>query len=162
MTVPAPLKKALKPADVEVFAETIGHFFERITGEKAQVRTAYLLEADLPLPQDDFNGMIIVHGAYQGSVCFAAPRGLLTHVLMRMGQQEYSDADHLDVVGEIANTLAGRARRVFGEGLEISPPHTFTRAGKALPSPASGTPLVIPFTWQNYAAALVVHLDALS
>ncbi|WP_051281853.1 chemotaxis protein CheX [Azovibrio restrictus] len=160
MTAPTPIKKALKPADVEVFAETIGHYFERITGEKALVRTAYLLETEAP-PQDDFNGMIIVHGSYQGSVCFAAPRGLLTHVLMRMGQQEYSDADHLDIVGEIANTLAGRARRVLGEGLEITPPHTYTRAGRALPSPASGTPLVIPFTWQIYAAVLVVHLDVL-
>ncbi|MGB4468353.1 MAG: chemotaxis protein CheX [Azovibrio sp.] len=161
MTAPAPLRKALRPDDVEVFAETIGHFFERITGEKALVRTAYLLEAGMPLPLDDFNGLIQVQGDYQGSVCFAAPRGLLDHVLMRMGQHEYSDADHLDVVGEIANTLAGRARRVFGEGLEITPPQTFTRAGKPPPSAASSPPLVIPFTWQSYTAVLIVHLDAL-
>ena len=162
MTAPAPLKKTLKPADVEVFAETIGHYFERITGEKALVRTAYLLEAQSPPPLDDFNGLIEIQGDYQGSVCFAAPRGLLDHVLMRMGQHEYSDADHLDVVGEIANTLAGRARRVFGEGMEIAPPHTFTRAGKVPPATASSSPLAVPFTWQSYMAVLIVHLDVLS
>lgn len=161
MTAPLARKKPLQPEEVEIFAETIGHYFAHTTGEKARVRTAYLLETGSP-PQDDFNGMILVRGSYQGSLCFAAPRGLLTHVLMRMGEQEYTDADHLDLVGEIANTLAGRARRAFGEGLEISPPHTFTRAGRALPALADSTPLIIPFTWQSYAAVLTVHLDVLT
>jgi len=153
--------QALKPADVEVFAEAISHYFQQITGESARVRTAYLQETDSPPIVDDFNGQIQVHGEYQGSVCFAAPKTLLSHILLRLGQHEFSDADHLDVVGEIANTLAGRARRVFGEGLEITPPLTFTRAGHPAPTAVRNRPYVIPFDWQGYEAVLVVHLDAL-
>lgn len=151
--------QALKPGDVEAFAEAINHYFVQITGEKAQVRTAYVMEEESPDIHSDFNGQILVFGNYLGSIRFAAPQTLLSHVLLRLGESKFSDADHLDVVGEIANNLAGRVRRIFGHGLEISPPITYTRTGQHSPYQAESQAYVVPFRWKTYEAMLVVHLD---
>ena len=75
---------------------------------------------------DDYQGLIELDGKYQGSVAFSAPRGLLSHVLLLMGERDYSDASHRDIVGEIANQMSGYARRHFGESMEISPPRVLT------------------------------------
>lgn len=151
--------KELRAADIEVFSSAICDYFEVVSGEKAQVRSAYLLEAEAPVLWNDYQGVIALHDGFVGTVCFSAPKALLTHILMLMGQGDYDDDTHLDLVGEIANTLAGQARRHFGEKLEISTPVAFTgRNGKVL-SPAHSQPYAIPFTWRGYHAGLVVNLD---
>lgn len=151
--------KELQAADIEVFAEAISHFFATACGETAAVRTAYLLDGEEKNLWNDFNGLIDVQGAYVGTICFSAPRSLLSHVLLKMGQRDFSEMHHLDIVGEIANTFSGRARRHFGEALHISPPRAF--AGRAVDTcaHAKSTPFAIPLCWHGYEAHLVVHLD---
>eukprot|EP01034_Spumella_vulgaris_P010836 gene10836-13756_t len=115
------MRHELRPEDIEVFSEAITHFFNTCTGETANVRSAYLIEHGPAVLWNDFNGLIEISGAYTGSVCFSAPRALLSHVLLKMGESVFTDDRHADIVGEIANTLSGRARRHFGEGLSIAP-----------------------------------------
>lgn len=156
--------QALETADIEVFSEAVTHFFETTCGEKAQVRTAFLLDARTPLPWGDFNGVVEASGGYSGRICFSAPRSLLSHLLLRMGQADFSDEQHLDIVGEIANIFSGRARRHFGDRLCISPPRTFAGSAGAAAlaaSAASSPPFAIPLCWNGYEANLVVQLDAL-
>lgn len=151
--------RELTAQDIEVFAEAITAFFGTMTRQPAVVRTAYLLEAGDPILWSDFNGMIRVGGGFRGSVCFSAPRALLSHVLLAMGEQKYSEDNFLDVVGEIANILSGRARRHFGEIMDISPPHACVNRGIAVTRLADGPPFAIPLVWRGYEANLVVHLD---
>ena len=96
----------LRPQDIEVFTEAITHYFSASTGELASVRSAYLLERGGPVIWNDFNGLIEISGDYQGSICFSAPRALLSHVLLKMGESVFTDERHGDIVGEIAATLA--------------------------------------------------------
>ena len=124
-------------------AHLIGKLF---SGDERALRTAgvgssYLAEPAQVLPKADFSGMVELSGRYRGWVCFSATRGLLSQVLMAMGLgSDYSDAGHLDLAGEIANTMIGQAQRHFGDDLEISVPKTFQttqhgwcqRAGPAL------------------------------
>ena len=151
--------RALAPADIEVFSEAISVFFENMTRRSAQVRTAYLLEASVPIVWDDFNGLIMVSSGFRGTITFSAPRALLDEVLKAMGEPCKSTENYLDVVGEIANQLSGRARRHFGEALDISPPLSCERAGFEVSSVASGPAYAIPLTWDTHEAHLVVHLD---
>lgn len=146
--------------DIEVFSESISHFFATLTEERASVRSAYLLEEHkAPIVWDDFNGVITVQGSYVGSLTFSAPRALLSHVLLRMGEQQLSDDHHRDVVGEIANTLSGRVRRHFGDGLRISPPQSFSGRSQHVEKLARSAAYAIPLRWKHYEANLVVHLD---
>lgn len=156
------MNHGLKPGDIEVFSEAISHFFATLTTERANVRSAYLLEDAEPIVWDDFNGVITVDGGYVGTLTFSAPRALLSHVLLRMGEKQLSDELHRDVVGEIANTLSGRARRHFGEGLRISPPRAFSGRSQGIEKIARSAPYAIPLRWKHYEANLVVHLDVVA
>ena len=133
-----------------------------MTRRSAQVRTAYLLEAAEPIVWDDFNGLIKVSGGFRGTISFSAPRTLLDEVLKAMGEPSKSTENYLDVVGEIANQLSGRARKHFGESLDISPPLSCKRGGFIVTTVATGPAYVIPLTWGSYQAHLVVHLDLAS
>ena len=153
------MRPELRPQDIEIFSEAISQFFSTYTGESASVRSAWLVENGLPLIRDDFNGVIDIGGDYTGTVCFSAPRAMLSHLLLKMGESVFTDERHNDIVGEIANTLSGHARRHFGDGLEISPPRLFGTEGN-WPRRASGLPYAIPLLWHGYEANLVVDIDA--
>ena len=145
--------------DIEVFSESITHFFSTSTGMPATVRSTYLLDAGrLPL-WNDFNGLIDISGDYAGSIAFCASHAMLTHVLLKMGESVFTDDRQADIVGEIANTMAGRARRHFGEGLAISPPRVVERELAARPAGELSLPYAIPLDWLGYTAHLVVQLD---
>ena len=145
--------------DIEVFVEAVEAYFQVTTRERAIVRSAYLLEKRAPFPLSDFTGAIALSGACRGTVCFSAPRGMLSHLLLKSGEQDYSDTAHCDLVGEIANQFAGRARRHFGDKMIISPPTAFMGVGHLAPRLAETIPFVVPLTWQNYEGVLVVHIE---
>lgn len=151
--------RELGPSDVAVFAEAVSAYFESTTGKRASVRSAYLLSGEQVCLANDYNGLIEVSGGFSGSVCFSAPTALLSHVLLVSGEQNYGDEHHADLVGEIANTLSGRARRHFGERLQISPPRAFRGDEPGPIRQARSAPYAIPLTWNGYAADLVVSLD---
>lgn len=153
--------RALRPGDIEVFSEAISHFFATATRDPALVRSAYVLDADDPVLWNDYNGVIDVDGGFAGSIAFSASRELLSHVLLKMGEQDFTEEKHRDIVGEIANILSGRARRHFGEGLRISTPTAFSGRGKAVKRRARSAPYAIPFRWKGYEADLVVNLDVI-
>jgi chemotaxis protein CheX len=150
------------PDEIRVFSQSIAAYFELTTREKALVRSAYLLEIGRPPAQGDFSGIIYLSGSYGGSVSFSSSRKLLSHVLLLMGEKDFTDEAHRDIVGEIANTMSGRARMHFGEGMEISPPVAYGgREQRLAPRHpvARGRPYAIPFAWRGYEAQLVVHME---
>lgn len=148
--------------EIRVFSQSIAAYFEVTTRERALVRSAYLLESGVPPVWSEFNGVIYLSGRYGGSVSFSSSRKLLSHVLLLLGEKDFTDDAHRDIVGEIANTMSGRARAHFGEGMAISPPVAF--GGRQLqPDPPSqpvrNRPFAIPFTWRGYEARLVIHME---
>lgn len=149
----------LRAEDVKIFTDAALGFFAQTTGHRANVRTAYLMDHDAPAVWSDFHGRIDLGGRYRGNVTFAAPRALLTHVLLSIGESDYTDASHRDIVGEIANQMSGQARRHFGEALDISPPRVLSPEEGAASHPAGAVPFVIPMQWERYEAHLVVQMD---
>ena len=152
----------IKPQDISVFCEAASAFFEQSTRRKARVRTAYMLDSREPVVWDDYQGVVELDGLYRGSVGFSAPRGLLSHILLKIGESDYSDASHRDIVGEIANQMSGYARRHFGEGMQISPPQVLAgrmpTAAAAVTGGGDFAPFAIPMSWDGYEAHLVVAM----
>lgn len=150
----------LRPEHIALFSDTVSEFFASLCGEPAQVRSAYLLDdTQDPVLWNDFHGLIVLSGDFVGTVCFSASRKLLTHVLLLSGEGRYDDDTHLDLVGEIANQFAGRARKKFGERLEISTPVAFAGRARQIGRHARSAPYAIPFSWHGYEAGLVVNLE---
>ena len=83
------------------------------------------------LPIYDFTGVIGISGERQGCVYFTAHRDLLRQLLLHVGEADVSDNNLCDLVGEIANTISGNARRHFGPNFMISVPVVV--AGNAQP-----------------------------
>jgi chemotaxis protein CheX len=149
----------LKAEDIKVFSDAATAFFKASTGSQALVRTAYILETSASGVESDLQGLISISGKYRGLVAFSASRGLLSHVLLKMGESDYSEASHRDIVGEIANQMSGYARRHFGEAMHIAPPRVLS-APQTADASFAGSSFVIPMLWDGYEAQLLIQMQA--
>ncbi|MFT3905520.1 MAG: chemotaxis protein CheX [Steroidobacteraceae bacterium] len=145
-------------SEVATFVAGILHYFETMVQQAAQVGTPYLALGKPPRSLD-YTGMIRISGTRQGAVYFTAPKGMLSVMLMRMQETNISHDNLCDLVGEVANTLSGNARRDFGAQFVISVPQVVHGADSQLSHPADARPIVIPIDWRNYHASLVVCLN---
>jgi chemotaxis protein CheX len=63
-----------------------------------------------------------------------------------------------DLVGEVANTISGNARRDLGKGFVISVPSVVANTAEGVVTPHARS-FVIPINWRTHAAKLVVCLQ---
>lgn len=148
--------RALQEQELGAFIASVSHFFKHATGDAAEIRSAFLADTDSYLDFFDFAGIVDVSGEWSGSLYFSAPRGMLSHILLSYGSETYTDEDHLDLIGEIANMFSGQARKALGEGLEISVPRRCTRI--AIKPGCEPRPYVVPLAWRGFEAIVVVDL----
>ena len=83
---------------------------------------------------------------------------MLTVLLMRMQETDSSEENILDLVGEVANTISGNARRDFGKNFVISVPTVIAHDPDKVTAPHSRS-YVIPINWRTHSAKLVVCLE---
>ena len=144
--------------EIGVFVDGVLNYFSTAVQQGAQCGTPHLaLNANPDLA--DYTGVIQVSGKRTGLVAFTAPKSMLSVMLMRMQETDMSHENLSDLAGEIANTLAGNARREFGHQFQISVPVMHSDRASPLPYPATSRPMVIPIDWRNYHARLIVCLD---
>jgi len=84
---------------------------------------------------------------------------MLTVLLMRMGETELTEENMADLVGEVANTISGNARRDFGKDFMISVPQVVAGEPDKVATPDNVRSFVIPINWRSHAAQLVVCLE---
>ncbi len=144
--------------DIKVFTEAVTEYFSLIDDKPASVRSFYLAQGEAFEPIGELTGEIALSGDFRGTVTFAAPRNLVRWVLRHQRSHETDDARLLDGIGEIANTLAGNARRHFGPTLEISPP--VARLGGFVPGSHTtrARQFVIMIDWKNFQSAVIVDM----
>ncbi len=143
--------------DIQILIDGTIHYFRSTVGQSTEVGAPYLVENREPVVSD-FTGVIMISGVYTGCVYFTAPRAMLRHILMVNGETR-ADAEFMaDVVGEVANTISGNARRHFGSEFEISVPDVFEGGAGDGKLDLAERSFVIPITWRQYRASLVVSL----
>ena len=146
----------LDEREVASFVTGTTRYFEVAAGQPASVGSPYLVTQGAP-EIHEYTGLITVSGRRQGLVYFTAPRGMLVVMLMKMQESNVGHDSLCDLVGEVANTIAGNVRRDFGREFGISPP-TVVGEGHAVTSPAGCHPIVIPINWRSHTAKVVVCL----
>ena len=77
---------------------------------------------------------------------------------MRMQETDTSDENIMDLVGEVANTISGNARRDFGKNFVISVPQVIAHHADRVAPPHQRS-FVIPINWRTHSAKLVVCLE---
>ena len=145
-------------SEIRTFLEGAVNYFDVSARQPVAVGVPYLVTTGTP-PVHDYTGIISVSGRRNGAVCFTAPRSMLMVLLMRMNEPDTSDANMRDLVGEVANTISGNARRDFGKDFAISVPSVVDAKAGPLALPREMRPVVIPLNWRSHSARLIVCLS---
>lgn len=149
----------MKEKRLQVFIDGVNRYFNEANNMDIEIGTPYLVENKMP-EAHDFTGIIGISGPYRGSVYFTAPRVLLSHLLVSIGETDSSEENMMDLVGEIANTISGNARLEYGEEFMISVPLVVRGIPDEIYLPKEARSFVIPITWKHYDAAIVICLQA--
>lgn len=144
--------------ELRAFIEIVKQYFERQTGRLPELGNPYLGDP-AALPMYDFTGVIGISGARPGCVYFTAHRDLLRELLLHVGESTLSDENLSGLVGEVANTISGNARRVFGPEFMISVPVVVAGAAQAIQVPRNVKAYILPLRWHKREAALVASLQ---
>jgi chemotaxis protein CheX len=150
----------MSEVEFKVFIDAVTHYFAHLTGESAAIRSSFL--ADASALSFEYTGLISLSGRFRGSVYFTAPGRMLRALLRAMHEPDTHDENLLDVVGEVANTIAGNVRRHFGSALEISVPLQIRGASEEIKSAVRERPFAIVFHWRRHEAAVVIDLEAVA
>lgn len=138
--------------------ETTLQFFDEVSGIKAECGIPYLKKEE-PIVLD-YTGIIGISGKRKGSIYFTTDRSQLSSLAQIMlGTEEVSTEDIKDLVGEIANTISGNLRQIFGDEFLISIPVIIEGRAKDIKLPKNIESYVIPINWENTKAYLVVCLE---
>lgn len=148
----------MKEKQMQIFVGLVKNYFAQM-GEDMTVDTPYLLEENTMPALLDYTGIIGVSGTRQGLVYVTASRELLDAILSTIGEQDNSDDNMVDLVGEIANTISGNARTEFGSQFHISIPLVFKGAPRGVNIPKNERAFVIPLEWQHKKGEIVICLQ---
>ncbi|MFK7957081.1 MAG: chemotaxis protein CheX [Lysobacterales bacterium] len=148
----------MKEEDLKVFIEGVTHYFDQMSESPASVETPFLQENNTTMAHE-YTGIIGISGRKRGCVYFTTPGKLLRHLLLAIGEEDTSEEAVCDLVGEVANTIAGNARRYFGSEFMISVPVVVDGAPERIKLPQSVRSFVIPVTWRGYESAVVICLE---
>lgn len=148
----------MKESEIKVFINGIEKFFTTVSEHKVSISTPYLTEPQ-EVPAHDITGIIGISGERKGCVYITAPRILLHHLLLSLGEQDITEQLLTDIAGEVANTISGNARESFGSGFMISVPIVVKGKPDNIQLPRDVRAFIVPFQWRNYLASLVVCLE---
>jgi len=147
----------LSEAEIRTFIDGTTNFFETTVQQAVSIGSPYLV-TDGTAETYEYTGVIGISGSRKGIVYFTARRAMLTVMLMCMQETDSSEDLLKDVVGEVANTISGNARRDFGKHFVISVPVVIAHDAEKVTTPYSRS-FVIPINWRTHSAKLVVCLE---
>jgi len=147
---------ALHQTELKLFVDSVRHYFQVVTKQEPQITSAFLGTGDVD--GHDYNGIVSFSGSYNGHVIVSMPPQLLRELLVLQGETNLSDANLLDAVGEIANTLGGNARKSLGSALQISVPVKLHGAS-GIKARVRQHPYVITLRWNHQPAMVCVDME---
>lgn len=148
----------LNESEIRTFIQGAVHYFEVSARQPVAVGAPYLITDGVPSVHE-YMGVIGISGKRKGAVCFTAPRSMLMVLLMRMNETDTSEDNMKDLIGEVANTISGNARRDFGRDFVISVPTIVASENGKFASPVGARPFIIPLIWRSHSAKLIVCLE---
>jgi len=143
---------------LQVFIDGTLRYFSTVTDTEAKVGSPYLVDGAFPKSME-YTGIIGISGKQKGIVYFTAPKAMLTRLLASLGEPDMSSENLADMVGEVANTLSGNARRDFGKDFMISVPVVVSGDNPDIKVPAGIKSYAIPLSWRNHSAFLVISIE---
>src|SRR4030095_3891585 len=133
----------IQESELKTFVEGTTNYFEVAAQQPASIGSPYLVTEGSPSVHE-YTGVISITGKREGVVYFTAPKAMLTVLLMKMQESDFSHETMRDLVGEVANTISGNARRDFGQDFVISIPSVVSGEKVEIPLTQDMRPFMIP------------------
>jgi chemotaxis protein CheX len=148
----------MKETDLHFFIDSTVNYFKELTNEDATTGIPYVKD-DNPVVLE-FTGIIGISGKRKGSIYITTSTEMLTELAkVILGVDEVDNASIKDLVGEIANTIAGNVRQAYGSDFLISVPVVIEGEARDIKIPDDILSFVIPITWKSHKSFLVVCLE---
>jgi len=146
----------MKANELQVFIDAALNYFDVNLG-KGEIRVGEpSLSTTEKIAIYEYTGLINISGDKSGRVYFSSPVDLIKHVLEAMGETDVDDELVADLVGEIANSIAGNARSHFGGGFCLSVPTIFRDAERVQDISRESPAYIIPLTWRDNTSNIAV------
>ena len=110
-----------------------------------------------------YTGLVGISGDIKGGIYITCDKNLLeevTRVIMHSDTSKLDEDDISDMVGEMANTICGYVREKLGCAINVSVPVIFKGKVRAFKFKITHPTYIIPFTWHNLEAYIVVGIDS--
>lgn len=148
----------MNETDLHFFIDSTLNYFEEVTNQKAVAGIPYIKD-ESPVVLE-YTGIIGISGKRKGSIYITASEGMLMNIAhIILGVDSVRPEDIKDLVGEIANTISGNVRQAYGSDFMISVPVVVEGQAKDIKMPDNIQSFVIPLTWRESKAFLVVCLE---
>ena len=148
----------MNETDLHFFIDSTLNYFDEVTEEKANAGIPYLKEAD-PIVLE-YTGIIGISGKRKGSIYITATAPMLVDLAkIILSLKEVGTEEIKDLIGEIANIISGNVRQAYGSDFMISVPVVIEGTTKDIKLPDDIQSFVVPLTWKDYKAFLVVCLE---
>ena len=145
-------------ATLKTFVDVVLGFFLETTGERVSMGVPYVKRERAPLLE--YTGIIGISGARRGGLYLTAPAGLHAELSAHVSGAEPEGEEGLaDAAGEVANMIAGNARRDFGSDFMISIPIVVKGAPDDILLRLSPPVFIIPVAWRTHYAYLAVGIE---
>lgn len=145
-------------ATLKTFVDVVLNFFSEITGEEVKMGVPYIRQDRSPLYH--YTGIIGISGSRRGGLYFSASAEMLAELGALISGAALSNEDDLaDAAGEIANMIAGNARRDFGSDFMISVPIIVRGVPEDIQLRLRPPVFIIPISWRDYTMYLAVGLE---
>jgi chemotaxis protein CheX len=149
-------KQALNENELTLFVDSVRNYFRVTTQQEPQITSAYLGTRDVQ--GFEFNGLVNFSGPYSGHILVSMPAPLLRELLLMQHETVINNSNLLDAAGEVANTLAGNARKIIGPTLEISVPVTLQGVA-GIRARVRERPYVITLNWNRQPALVFIDME---
>ena len=148
----------INDSELKLFVDSVRNYFKVVTRHEPQITSAFLATGEIE--SHGFSGLVSFSGSYRGHVMVSMPAALLRELLLLQHETDLSEANMLDAVGEIANTLAGNARKslALGTDLNITVPVKF-QGNSELKQRVRKLPYMITLRWNHQHAIVCIHLE---
>lgn len=147
---------ALTADELKMFVESVREYFRVVTRQEPQITSAFLATGELQ--GHECNGIVTFSGSYNGHVIVSMPGQLLKELLLLQGENDLSQGNLLDAVGEIANTLGGNARKTLGPALQISVPVKL-HGSAGIQARVRKHPYAITLKWNHQPAVVCIDME---
>lgn len=150
----------IKAEDINGLLESATRYFEALTKIKPEFGVPYNLDTRIQKhPLYQYTGHIGITGSHKGGLVISCEKKLIEDLVrIVLGNQNPTEEEIIPMIAEMANTIAGNARVHFGAGFDISVPSVFVGEMEEFKFLLAEPTLVIPLSWKNSAANLIVGI----